>query len=271
MRTASAKRKKAKYSAPALEKGLDIIEYLSGRDAQDSLTSIAAAIGRSSSEIFRMLSVLEARGFVERSPETDNFFLTDKLFQLGLNRPAKKNLIKLAIPAMEAFSRECQNACHLSVRAGNDMVVVSRVESPSNVGIAVRIGHRLPLTRAPSGRCITAFSRPDEIEAILEDVRQSEGSDGADTFCEAIKQIQDLGYSIMRDGFSLGVAGLSAPVLDMERGTCIAAMTSPVLHYVQLKNTDLSKIARRLRYHADTISSQYSNRSVMDEHADHVQ
>lgn len=92
-----------------------------------------------------MFTVLEARRFVERSPETDSFFLTDKLFQLGLNRPVKKNLLKAALPAMEAFAGECQNGCHLSVRVGNEMVVISRIESPSNVGIAVRVGHRLPL------------------------------------------------------------------------------------------------------------------------------
>ena len=144
-------RKRPRYSAPALEKGLDIIEYLSRRDEGENLTSISSGIGKSNSEIFRMLSVLEQRGFVDRLPESDRYLLSDKLFQLGLSRPRKKDLMKLAIPAMEEFARECQNACHLSIRAGNDIVVVSRVESPVNVGIAVRVGHRLPMARAPRG------------------------------------------------------------------------------------------------------------------------
>lgn len=250
---------KPKYSAPALEKGLEIIEYLAGRDRGENLTSIAAGIGKSSSEIFRMLSVLEDRGFVERSPESDSFLLTDKLFQLGLNSPKKKNLMKIAIPAMEEFARECLNACHLSVRAGDEMVVVSRVESPVNVGISVRVGHRLPLPQAPSGRCIAAFSRPDEIASIIARMSASEGAAAAEEFRVVLQDIRNQGYSVMQDGFSRGVTGLSAPVLDLENGQCLAAMTSPVLHYVHLKNTDLDKIASRLRYYADTVSRLYSN------------
>ena len=252
-------RRKPKYSAPALEKGLDIIEYLSSRDEGENLTSIASGIGKSNGEIFRMLSVLEQRGFVDRLPESDRFLLSDKLFQLGLNRPRKKNLMKLAIPAMEEFARECQNACHLSIRSGNEIVVVTRVESPINVGIAVRVGHRLPMAQAPSGRCIAAFSRPDEIEAIVSEVRRSEGAGKAREFRSAIGEIQRLGYGLMKDGFSVGVTGVSAPVLDLDNRQCVAAMTSPVPHYVHLENADLENIASRLRHHADRVSRQYSN------------
>ena len=257
--------KKTKYSAPALEKGLDIIEYLSGRGEGENLTSISSGIGKSTSEIFRMLSVLEERGFVERQIDSDNFLLTEKLFHLGLNRPKKRNLMEIAIPAMEEFSRECLNACHLSVKSGNEVVVISRVESPVNVGIAVRVGHHLPIAHAPSGRCITAFSRDDEIEATVMDVTNTEGLEKAQEFRDALGEIRKLGYSIMKDGFSVGVTGLSAPILDLERGQCIAAITSPVLHFVHLKNTDLKKIAARLRHHADTVSKLYSNRRLETE------
>jgi DNA-binding IclR family transcriptional regulator len=260
---------KPKYSAPALEKGLDIIEYLSGRDAGETLTSIATGIGRSNNEIFRMLLVLEERGFVDKLPESDRYLMTDKLFHLGLSQPRKKNLMKLAIPAMEAFASECHSACHLSVLAGNEVVVVTRVESPLNVGIAVRVGHRLPLAHAPSGLCITAFSRPDEIDAIVANVKKSDGLKRAKIFKAAIDEISQLGYCIMKDGFSVGVTGLSAPIVDLETGQCIAAMTSPVLQYVTLKNTDLHKIASSLRFHADTVSSHYGNRKAETEGQEH--
>lgn len=256
----SSKVQKTKYAAPALDKGLDIIEYLStSGDEGENLTSIASGIGKSNNEIFRMVAVLEERGFVDRMPESDRYMLSDKLFQLGLSRPKKKNLIKLVTPAMENFAHECENACHLSIKSGSDVVVVSRVESPLDVGIAVRIGHRLPLARAPSGRCIVAFSRDDQIRQIVADVKASEGVKSAKEFQSAISQIQRIGYSIMKDGFSVGVTGLSAPILDVDTGQCVAAITSPVLQYVHSKNTDLEKIASRLRYYADSITKLYSN------------
>src|SRR5215472_10472639 len=55
---------KMSYAAPALEKGLDILELL-GRQ-RDGLTKsqLARSLDRSASEIFRMLVCLEQRGYV---------------------------------------------------------------------------------------------------------------------------------------------------------------------------------------------------------------
>ena len=59
------------YAAPALEKGLDIIELLSASDHPLTARSIAEQLGRSKSEIFRMVYVLVERGYLLRDPVTD--------------------------------------------------------------------------------------------------------------------------------------------------------------------------------------------------------
>ncbi len=50
-------KKNPRYSAPALEKGLDVLECLADGAAPQSLNALARALGRTSSEIFRMLDV----------------------------------------------------------------------------------------------------------------------------------------------------------------------------------------------------------------------
>ena len=57
----------SKYSAPALEKGLDIIEYLSYKAIPQTQTEIAIGVSKSANEIYRMLAVLENRGYLVRS------------------------------------------------------------------------------------------------------------------------------------------------------------------------------------------------------------
>ena len=59
----------AKYSAPALEKGLDILEHLSRSETGLAQTEIARALGRSVSGIFRMLVVLRNLGYIALDPE----------------------------------------------------------------------------------------------------------------------------------------------------------------------------------------------------------
>ena len=57
---------RSRYTAPALEKGLDILELLASRFEPMSQAAIAHALGRTPSEVFRMISVLEQRGYLVR-------------------------------------------------------------------------------------------------------------------------------------------------------------------------------------------------------------
>ncbi|MGH9454797.1 MAG: helix-turn-helix domain-containing protein, partial [Terriglobia bacterium] len=52
------------YRAPALEKGLDILEALAAARVPQSLSEMARLLKRSASELFRMLNLLERRGYI---------------------------------------------------------------------------------------------------------------------------------------------------------------------------------------------------------------
>jgi len=54
------------YNAPALAKGLDILELLAGEEVGVTQQQIASGLERSTSEIFRMLSCLQRRNTVQR-------------------------------------------------------------------------------------------------------------------------------------------------------------------------------------------------------------
>ena len=55
---------KARYAAPALDKGLDILELLSKSEQMLTLNQISKQLGRSVNEIFRMVVTLEQRGYL---------------------------------------------------------------------------------------------------------------------------------------------------------------------------------------------------------------
>ena len=54
----------SKYRAPALEKGLDILELLSRQKRPLLISQMASLLERSVSEIFRMAMVLVERGYL---------------------------------------------------------------------------------------------------------------------------------------------------------------------------------------------------------------
>jgi DNA-binding IclR family transcriptional regulator len=130
-----------KYRAPALDKGLDILELLSGTSGPLNLAEIAIRVGYSKGEIFRMLQVLEARNYIVRGEGDTGYLLTNRLFMLGMERPRNKGLVEVALPIMHRLSDETSHPCHLVVSSDDQIVVIARVDAPSDEGYIVRVGH----------------------------------------------------------------------------------------------------------------------------------
>ena len=64
----SATPRNASYAAPALEKGFNVIELLAGAPGGLTVTEIAAGLGLSMSEIFRVIMVMERRDWLRKAP-----------------------------------------------------------------------------------------------------------------------------------------------------------------------------------------------------------
>src|SRR5690348_9010530 len=86
------------YRAPALEKGLDVLELLAGQQGGLILSQIAHSLERSVQEVYRVVVSLERRGYVTRRPPSDEFFLSMKLFDLACNYPPTRILLDAAQP-----------------------------------------------------------------------------------------------------------------------------------------------------------------------------
>ena len=80
------KTKPETYQAPALTKGLEVLEFLSGQAEPHAVSELARALGKSRNEIYRMVIVLEQLGYLART-EGDRFSLTRKLFDVAMRAP----------------------------------------------------------------------------------------------------------------------------------------------------------------------------------------
>src|SRR4051812_18741900 len=94
------------YAAPALEKGLDILELLSNEAQALTPNQIAGRLDRSVNEIFRMLETLQRRGYLHRSDVGPAYRLTPKLFELGNRQPQMRRLLDVALPRMQQLARQ---------------------------------------------------------------------------------------------------------------------------------------------------------------------
>ena len=105
-----------RYRAPALDKGLDILELLAAVDGGLTQAEIAKRLGRSPNEFYRMLDRLVKRGYVTRI-DGDRFSLTLKLFGLAQLHAPPRRLASFAVPVMR---HDLSDAVIDSIEAGSE-------------------------------------------------------------------------------------------------------------------------------------------------------
>lgn len=151
------------YPVPALEKGLDLLEYVSGRAEPQSLAEIARGLGRSPGEIFRMLNCLERRGYLCR--EDGRYRLTLRLHELAHAHSPSDALLRAAERPMRALVGDVVESAHLSVLHQGRLVVLSQVESTHRIRLSVEVGGKFPPLRTASGRVLMAHAGKELLEA----------------------------------------------------------------------------------------------------------
>lgn len=146
---------KGKYSVPALDKALDVIELLAENATSMSQIEIARALDKSPGEIFRTLSALEERRYIRRT-EAGQYRLTLRLFELSRMHSPYDELLRVALPIMRSLSEEVGETCHLSTLRHGEVVVLAQHESPNPVRLSIEVGSRHSPLNTTSGRLFLA-------------------------------------------------------------------------------------------------------------------
>ncbi len=214
-----------RYRAPALDKGLDILELLAGTSEGLSQAEIAKSLNRTPNEIYRMLDRLVRRGYVQRTLG-DRYELTLKLFELAHMAPPVARLVSQSMPVMRLFARDALQAVHLVIYDRNVLVVVAQVDGPGYWNVSIRVGSRIQMTNTGSGHVFLAYASDEERELMLEDPATRVQEVLSAELAERLSQVRNRGYEAMRSNQVASVVNLSVPIFD-SLGTVIAALTCP--------------------------------------------
>lgn len=222
-----------RYRAPALDKGLEILELLAAVDGGLSQAEIAKQLGRSPNELYRMLDTLVRRGYVERI-DGDRYAMTLKMFGLAQLHAPTRRLVNFASPLMRELATATRQANQLVVFDRGHAVVVSQQEAPGYWGISIRVGSHISLVDTGSGHILLAYAPAERRQAMVDENSENAGSKITADLSKRLDIVRDQGFENMASVQTLGVYNLSAPVLAAD-GTAIAALTIP---YIGLVNTE---------------------------------
>lgn len=213
------------YSAPALEKGLDILELLARHGEPMGTRQIADELGRSKNEIFRMVHVLLGRGYIQREESGDGLMLSNKLFGLGMQTARARDLVSVAAPIVERFAEEVHQAAHLVVAHRGETVIIAAASGGPDMNFSLKLGYRRPLADAHSGLVLMAF-QPGEVRdrMIAESLTLMREAPDPTTLAAELDTVRKRGAIIHESRDIIGVTDVVCPIV-LADGRAVACVT----------------------------------------------
>ena len=258
---------KKNYSAPALEKGLDIIELLSKSPLGFSQAEIAKELNRSVNEIYRMLNILVARNYIELDSDTESYNLTYKLLQISSQHQPIKNLMQKSLPIMREVAQLSNHSVHLSIYYAGKLLVIGQVDSPSSFNYSVTAGSSFDLLETSSGRVILTFQTEEERKRRLNrrklfmNLENKKNHSSLNILekkfsSKIIHEITKNKCEVVKSLQVAGVTNISAPIFD-HTNQAIAAVTIPFLQRINrdsINDLNLVKTTKLLKNHSLKLS-----------------
>lgn len=234
----------SRYSAPALEKGMAILEVLSESSDGYTMNELSTRLNRSVSEIFRMVIVLEELGYIA-ADASDRYSLTLRLFHLAHRHYPVRQLTECALPLLQELAMRCQQSCHLSIYRQGRLVIIAQVDSPARWSLSLKLGTEMGLSDTSSGQVLLAFCDETERTRMLQTHIPTDGelalSD--EQLRRQLAKVRKDGISVMKSRQIQGVTNVAAPVRD-QHGQVIAAINVPHIARIDALQTPSANAIR---------------------------
>lgn len=222
-----------RYRAPALDKGLDILELLATQPQGLTRAEIVKEMDRSANEIYRMLERLVARQYVMRNASGDRYALSLKLFALAHMHPPLSRLINQALPVMDEFARKAEQSCHMGVYDRGNVLISAQINSPRGWSFSVQRGARVGLLDTASGHVLLAFCDQGSYQRMRAEHTPVDGEVpiSEEALAAALTEVRARGYLERDSAQSFGVVDISYPILGLDN-SALATLTCPYIRRI---------------------------------------
>jgi len=225
--TAAAKHAIA-YRVQVLDRAFTILDVLAENGSELGLAELSGKLGLHKSTVHRLLMVLERNRYVEKHPSSAKYRLGWKLFELGMQAVARRDLFQLAPPVVEWLMAETGETAHFGILREGEVISVVNAESQQTVRTPSTVGRRAPAHCTSLGKAILA-SLPRQ--QVLEFVRThgfrsyTRNTITRLSLLESeLRRTRERGYAVDDEEREDGLRCIGAPVLD-HTGRVVAAIS----------------------------------------------
>jgi IclR family acetate operon transcriptional repressor len=225
-----------------VDKALTLLSFFSEQRPFVGLSELSRLSGFNKATTLRLLASLEAKGFVEQSPETKEYHLGPAVLRYAQVREASFPLKNAVQSILEQLVERTGETAHASVIAGDSLANIGQVESRRSNRVIIDPGEALPFHATASGIAFLAFAKPEIVEAAVargltahtaytitdpEKLRERIRQARADGFARSSESYEEevVGFAAPHFGPSGEVSGAVAVALPKARATAEAELT----------------------------------------------
>jgi DNA-binding IclR family transcriptional regulator len=216
------------YKVQVLERAISLLEAFTPEHPERGVSELSREVSLNKATAHRILSVLEARGYVRQMPESGRYRLGAKLMELGSRAIAGIGLTDVSKPILHRLAAQTGETAHLMILDGVTGLYLEKVESLRGFRMPSQVGRRMHLHCTAVGKALLAYMPSQHVDEILADAGLPRMTTNTITSRAALKrelaQIRSLGYSVDREEAELGLRCVGAPVFDGS-GSVIASLS----------------------------------------------
>lgn len=252
---------------PALERGIDVVEFLASAERPVSFSEILGALEIPKASLVRILNTLCKRGIVHKSETSGHYRLGMRLLYLGNRIQDKLRLRSVAWSFMQNLAEKIQETVELSILDRDQLVLIEQIEGAGDVRVYSRVGGAYPYLHAVSvGKIYLAHMNPEKRKKALQHVGLPAVTQWTITDYEELNEemsaISRQGYAIEDQELRKGVRRVAAPIY--ERNGRVAGCLSVAAPIFRMDVVDLPKTGKIVKEVAYQISLLLGGGGVTD-------
>ncbi len=211
----------------ALDRALEVIQLLSTRDGM-TLTEISVALDQSVATMHRVLATLEAREFVELSPEQHDWHIGPGAFRVGSAFLRRTNVVERSRPEMHQLMAKTGETSNLGVEWKGQVLFLSQVETHEIIRAFFPPGMVSAKHASGIGKALLSRYSPDRLQAFLDGPPLQRFTPHTvtepDALREQLSRARALGYAVDDEERTLGMRCVAAPILN-SHGEALAGIS----------------------------------------------
>ena len=210
---------KTKYSAPAVERALEILEIMVQNNRSFTATEMAGILNVSVNSVFRIFIELERKYYVLKDPADSSYELTPKIYYLGTALKERISIVTAARTYMKRLFRTTNETVILSVLDEDyNTIIVDQLVSKQPVKFVSTVGCKYDTYVSATGKAMLAFLEPNEIEEYLTKTRFKKITENTIVdkmkFREELQKIREEGIALDQEESIPGLISMASPVFS---------------------------------------------------------